>query len=198
MNYEKAFLRQLYGPTVLILAIWLVFACGLACAQDGESPDMPAGTANGSSTANSAQPSAASAVNSANPTAVAANTLDTDTSQAQASDVPSAINIETGLPLRSLSSPLRWGHLSIMSATLVGAYDGNYLQNLTPQGAQLTFVNGLIVYGLRRRRTTFDIQYMPTVWAAQGRIQNDFANQALNAFTSFGLSRNWSISIQDV
>src|ERR1700719_2516927 len=36
------------------------------------------------------------------------------------------ISLASGLPLRATLSPLHWGHLSLLAANLVGAYDSNF------------------------------------------------------------------------
>lgn len=182
MNYYREFsAREIGGSFALALAIAVVLASAPLRAQD-----QPAQATAQSGTVDAGSIPAAGASQASDPT-----------TGAPGSSAPTAINLETGLPLRTLMSPIHWGHFSIFSASMLGAYDSNYTQSMSPQSAQSTFFNGLVVYALQHRKTQLDFQYMPTVWAANGNIQSDFTNQAIDGFTSFALSRHWGLQLHD-
>lgn len=172
----------------LVLAAGVVLACGPSHAQQDQSATTPTAVQDGSVRTRPGQPDS---------TSVASYGSETNPSTSQGSDTPNAVNLETGLPLRTVMTPVHWGHFSLFSASLTGIYDSNFLQSMTPEAAQSTFLNTLVVYSLRRRRTQFDLQYMPTVWAANGQVHNDFANHAVDGFTSRALSRRWAVDLHD-
>jgi hypothetical protein len=117
-------------------------------------------------------------------------------------NTPKVISLESGLPLRATLSPLHWGHLSLFSANLLGAYATNFTQQVGTNsgagtGVQATFANALLVYSIDHRRSQFNLQYMPTVWAAAGHLHTDFTAHALDIQTSHALSRSWTLDLHN-
>lgn len=180
--------QRIMGPVAIMFAICLGLVCMPAHGQQDQSTTAVPTMQDSAAQTDGGQLSASGAESQA---------PGEQTTSVQSSNAPSAVNLETGLPLRTLMSPIHWGHFSIFSASMIGSYDSNYTQSSPPQGAQSTFFNGLVVYALRHRKTQVDLQYMPTVWAGNGNVQSDFTNQAIDGFTSFDLSRKWSLNLHD-
>ena len=112
-------------------------------------------------------------------------------------NTPKVISLASGLPLQARLSPLHWGHLSLFAASLVGAYDSNFEMQQPAVGAQETFLNGLLVYSIQHRHSQLDLQYMPTVWAANGKLGSNFTSQAVDLTHSRSLSRHWTLNLHD-
>jgi hypothetical protein len=122
-----------------------------------------------------------------------------DNDAPQDNDLISVIrNVETGLPLRSVISPLRWGHLSLLSLGMLESYDTNYRvqRNATP--VELTALQGLVVYSVRRQKSSLDLQYAP-----QLGFVNDGGNETVAAAHLAGLEtarhfgQHWTVGASD-
>lgn len=109
---------------------------------------------------------------------------------------PMAKNLETGLPLRSVMSPLHWGHLSLLSFEGFEAYNNNQPQ-LSPLGREFTALEGLFIYSIQKSRSALNLQYSPYVWFSQNTTYKDFTANAANLETSHIFNRRWSLSASD-
>jgi hypothetical protein len=125
----------------------------------------------------------------------------TDGSQdSEAPQQPATRSIETGLPLRSVVSPLRWGHLSLLSFTALSAYDINHqLQDVQQSslGSQFTLVQGLLIYSIQRTRWSLDFQYNPSLWFYNHSTHGDFAAHAVDFHIGHDLGRRWRLNLSD-
>ena len=117
-----------------------------------------------------------------------------------ASQQPAVRSIETGLPLHSVVSPLRWGHLSLLSFTALRAYDTNY----QPQGAQqpqvgsaLTALQALLIYSIQRSRWSLDLQYRPYAWFSGHTSHTNFTAHAVDFHTGHNFGREWRLNVTD-
>jgi AMIN domain-containing protein len=124
-----------------------------------------------------------------------------DNAALQQPDLISVVrNLETGLPLRSVVSPLRWGHLSLLSVTAFTAYDINYqLQGVQQAslGSQLTVLQGLLIYSIQRTRWSLDFQYHPFLWFSKQTTHTDFAGHAVDFQTGHNVGRQWRLNVSD-
>lgn len=110
---------------------------------------------------------------------------------------PVPTNLQTGLPLRSVMSPLHWGHLSLLSFQGVEIYDTNYQPQQQLVARQLTALQGLFVYSIQKARSSLNLQYCPFVWFSQNQTYKDFTANALDLSTSHIFNRRWSLSASD-
>ena len=110
---------------------------------------------------------------------------------------PIAKNLATGLPLRTVMSPLHWGHLSLLSFQAFEGYDLNYQPQQAIAGRSVTALQGLVVYSIQKARSSVALQYSPYVWFSQKNSYEDFTSNAVDLTTSHVLSRRWSISAHD-
>jgi len=97
-------------------------------------------------------------------------------------------------------SPLRWGHLSLLSFTAFSAYDNNYpLQGVgqSSLGSQLTVLQGLLVYSIQRARWSTDLQYQPYIWFAPQSSHADFAAHAVDFHTAHNFTSQWRLNVTD-
>jgi hypothetical protein len=111
--------------------------------------------------------------------------------------LPTAINIETGLPLRTTATPLRWGHLSLLSFSAFTAYDTDTLLPQVPGTAQLTVLEALGIYSLHRAHWGVDLQYEPFVWFSQGHTYTDFESSALAFNFIHQFSSKWNFTASE-
>ncbi len=125
--------------------------------------------------------------------AAATDSASAEANQASA-EQPVAKNLETGLPLRSVMSPLHWGHLSILSFEGYEAYNNNRQPQLSPLGSQYTSFQGLVVYSIQKAKSSLDLQYNPYVWFSGSTSYNDFAAGAADLLTSHRFNRRWSLT----
>ena len=94
-----------------------------------------------------------------------------------------AKNLETGLPLRTVMSPLHWGHLSLLSFQGFEVYDSNYQPQQAIAGRQLTALQGLLVYSIQKAKSSLNLQYCPYVWFSQNSTYKNFTANALDLTT---------------
>src|ERR1700730_4040831 len=114
--------RQRVGPCIVLgmLVALVLFSNRLYAQDDNAAPQLPSADTS----------SREAGVDPQQPTTEPQQTTEpqeaTDVSQDDASQQPAGKNLETGLPLHSLVSPLRWGRLSLLSFSAFSAYDNNY------------------------------------------------------------------------
>jgi hypothetical protein len=108
------------------------------------------------------------------------------------------INLATGQLLKVTSSPLRWGHFSVLSFNAVEVYDSNFLfRKDNPLSAQAGAVQGLIVYAIKTGRMNFSLQYRPQIWVSSESTQFDYASHLLDMHASRRISPQWSVNFSD-
>lgn len=115
----------------------------------------------------------------------------------QGGTLPVAKNLQTGLPLRTVMSPLHWGHLSLLSFQGIEMYDSNYQPQQAIAGRQVTALQGLFVYSIQKARSSLDLQYCPYVWFSQNQTYKNFTANALDLATSHIINRHWSLAASD-
>ncbi|MGE5207049.1 MAG: hypothetical protein ACM3PW_15660 [Chlamydiota bacterium] len=123
----------------------------------------------------------------------AADSSSAEADQASAQQ-PVAKNLETGLPLRSVMSPLHWGHLSLLSFSGFEAYNTNSQPQLSPLGSQFTSLQALVVYSIQKAKSSLDLQYNPYVWFSQNTSYNDFTAGSADLATTHTFNRRWSLT----
>jgi hypothetical protein len=122
---------------------------------------------------------------------------DSEGSADQSPAQPLAQSLETGLPLRTVMSPLHWGHLSLLSFQAFGAYNQDNQQQISRLGNQFGGLQGLVVYAIQKERSAVDLQYQPYVWFSQNRTYKDFTANSVDFTTSHIFNRRWSIAGND-
>jgi hypothetical protein len=108
-----------------------------------------------------------------------------------------AMNLETGLALQTVMSPLHWGHVSLLSASVYEGYDSNTELQKVPLGSSLTSLNALAVYSVERRRTELDLQYHPFLWLSQKQTVKDIGSASADLHTEHPISEHWFWNIGD-
>lgn len=112
-------------------------------------------------------------------------------SESDMEQLPMATNLETSLPLKIVTSPLRWGRLSLLSFGTTGGYDTNPDLQVTAAPSSFVSFNGLAVYSIRHGNSNFDFQYRPfALFTGQTTIDDFSANSADLQF-SHKLGRSW-------
>lgn len=107
-------------------------------------------------------------------------------------------DLETGQPLLSSLSPLRWKHLSLLSFNATYIYDSNYfLEPAAPIAAKGSIISGLMLYTFKVRHIDLDFQYRPQIELSQARTQFVYANQLFDAHTFIHLTPRWIINLSD-
>jgi hypothetical protein len=131
------------------------------------------------------------------PATAPATTPDAAAAAAQASSASDAsepvYSLQSGLPLQSRISPLRWGHLSVLSFSAMEAYEASAQ---APAG-EATLASGLIIYSIEHSRSRLNLQYMPMAWYASGSFRNSVTAHALDLSTSRNFGRFWRVSLAD-
>lgn len=138
-------------------------------------------------------PSASTAPEAAPPSSESSASANDDSS----SQLPTATNLETGLPLRTTMSPLHWGRLSLLSFTAFEGYDTNLQLQPTASASSLTALQFLAIYSIQRARTSFNLQYRPYVWFTQHTTYKDFAANSLDLDTSHNFGHAWIMTLAD-
>ena len=108
------------------------------------------------------------------------------------------VNLMTGQSLKTLRSPLHWGHFSLLSVEALQVYDSNFLfRSNNPISAQAGAVQGLLVYAIQTGRSNFSLQYRPQLWVSADNIQTDYASHMVDFHTSRRISPRWAINVSD-
>ena len=121
-----------------------------------------------------------------------------DSASTSSNPKAASTNLETGQPLLSSISPLRWKHLSLLSFNATYIYDSNYfLEPGAPVAAKGSIISGLMLYTFKVRHVDLDFQYRPQVELSQARTQFVYANQLFDAHTFIHLTPRWIINLSD-
>lgn len=112
-------------------------------------------------------------------------------------DRPAATNLQTGLPLRTVMSPLHWGHLSLLSFQGLESYNRSGAPQMMPLGNTFTTLQALIVYSIQKSRSSLNLQYDPYVWISKDRTSKNFAANGASLTTSHAFDSRWSVTGSD-
>lgn len=154
-----------------------------ATAQSGTSPSgVPASATSSAESQDAAQ----NQDEAANPDSSAGSTDN--------STVPVAKNLETGAPLRTVLTPLHWGHLSLLSFQGFEVYDSNYQPQQAIVSRQMTALQGLVVYSIQKASSSLDLQYEPYVWFSPNQTYKNFTANSVDLATSHTFSRRWRLT----
>lgn len=118
--------------------------------------------------------------------------------QTDGDDEDSPASIETGLPLRALSSPFRWGRLSLLSFTAYDGYDTSPRFQPSLGGSDLASFSFLAVYSKPFDGWQLDVQYQPYLWVAAGHAYADLTGSSVNLKTTRRSNRNWSWGVGEL
>jgi hypothetical protein len=120
--------------------------------------------------------------------------------QAPALSAPSTPSLDTGQSLQNTNriSPLRFGHLSLLSFDALYDYDSNFtFSPSNPQPADALALRGLVFYTVGGGRTRLDVQWRPFLLVSQTNTKADFAGQTVDIHTYRYLSARWLLNVDD-
>jgi len=101
-------------------------------------------------------------------------------------------SLETGLPLRALASPLRWGQLSLLSFTAYQGLDTAPRYQPTLRNSELTSLSFLLIYSKPFAGWQLDLQYQPYLWIAAGQPYQDLTSSSAGLHTRRRLNQQWT------
>jgi hypothetical protein len=120
--------------------------------------------------------------------------------QVPALNAPSTPSLDTGQSLQNTNriSPLRFGHLSLLSFDALYDYDSNFtFSPSNPQPADAMAMRGLVFYTVGGGRTRLDVQWRPFVLVSQTNTKADFAGQTVDLHTYRYLNARWLLDVSD-
>lgn len=106
-------------------------------------------------------------------------------------------DLETGLPLRTLLTPLHLSNLSLLSFTAYEGYNSNPEYLRIPLGNYLTSMSGLVLYSFNFAGWQMEAQYHPFVWISSRAVFKSFAATSLDLRTSRHLNDTWRWTFAD-
>lgn len=112
-------------------------------------------------------------------------------------DLPLPTNLETDRALQVVSSPLRWGHLSLLSVSAGGGYDSNPTLQLVPAPTSVVSFSGLAVYSIRHGNFNFDLQYRPFVLITPTTTVEDFSANSVFLQITRRLGNGWTLAADE-
>jgi hypothetical protein len=185
-----------FAARIATAVLATVIICPMLRAQSTDSgqPTQPS-TSSGPELNPNLQPPVVAPTSTASPDTQSA--ADSSTSGEDSNPRPLATNLETGLPLRTVMSPLHWGRLSLLSFTAFEGYNTNFQLQPTGSSTQLTAFQFLAIYSVQRAKTSFSLQYRPYVFFTQHTTYKDFAANSVNLDTSHNFGRAWMLSLAD-
>ena len=122
---------------------------------------------------------------------------DQGTAPVEETGQPDLLSLVTGLPLGVLESPLRWGRLSFVSATVYQGYDSNPEPQNTPVGTMLTSLSALAVYSATFSGWGLNAQYQPFIWFSSKATFKDFSAASADLRTERRINGTWNWSFSD-
>ena len=186
-TFSPGFLRAWAAFSV---AFVLVLAQGTARAQTSD-------TSSSGSSSTSTPGSASGTVSTPAGGVATDGTMESPSGEAR---VPPPTSIETGQPLWSAISPLRWGHLSLLSASASAVYDSNYQlaqQGSPGQSSEIGFLQLVAAFSIRKSRYSVDLQYMPSLWYTNSHLSKNWYGNDVSFHTGFALSPRDTLTISD-
>jgi len=106
-------------------------------------------------------------------------------------------DLETGLPLRTLLTPLHLHNLSLLSFTAYEGYNSNPEYLRIPLGNYLTSMSGLVLYSFNFAGWQMDAQYHPFVWISSRATFKSFAAASLDLRTARHINDTWRWTFAD-
>lgn len=101
-------------------------------------------------------------------------------------------SLETGLPLRALTSPLRWGQLSLLSFTAYQGLDTAPRFQPALRNSELTSLSFLAIYSKPFAGWQLELQYQPFLWIAAGQPYQDLTGSSAGLHTTRRLNQQWT------
>lgn len=108
-----------------------------------------------------------------------------------------ATDLQTGLPLRALLTPLHLSNLSLLSFTAYEGYNSNPEYLRIPLSSYLTSMSGLVLYSFHFAEWQMDAQYHPFVWLSSRATFKSFAATSLDLRTVRRINGNWHWTLAD-
>lgn len=100
-------------------------------------------------------------------------------------------DLGTGLPLHTLSTPFRWGNLSLLSFTTYEGYNSNPGYLRIPVSSYLTSMSGSVLYSSNFAGWQMSAQYLPFVWFSSRATIKSFSAASVDLRTLRRLNDNW-------
>src|SRR5579884_3735667 len=176
------------------VAFVLVLAQGTARAQTNDTSSSGSSGASSTSTSGSTP---SGAVTTPAGGVAPDGTMESPSGEAR---VPPPTSIETGQPLWSAISPVRWGHLSLLSASASAVYDSNFQlaqQGSPAQSSEVGFLQFVAAFSIRKNRYSVDLQYMPSLWYTNSHLSKNWYGNDVSFHTGFALSPRDTLTITD-
>ncbi len=176
------------------VAFVLVLAQGTARAQTNDTSSSGSSGASSTSTSGSTP---SGAVTTPAGGVAPDGTMESPSGEAR---VPPPTSIETGQPLWSAISPLRWGRLSLLSASASAVYDSNFQlaqQGSPAQSSEVGFLQFVAAFSIRKNRYSVDLQYMPSLWYTNSHLSKNWYGNDVSFHTGFALSPRDTLTITD-
>src|SRR5579864_6400936 len=190
LSFSPRFLRAWAAFSVVLL---LVLSQGNARAQSSDSSSGSSGAAS-----TSASPSGGTATGSVTTPDGGVSPDGTMPSPSSEARVPPPTSLQTGQPLWSAVSPLRWSHLSLLSLSASGIYDSNYESSKqSVPGTELGMIQAIAAFSIRHNRSALDLQYRPSLWYVNGHLNKDWAGHLLDLQTSFAITPRDTLTFAD-
>jgi len=109
--------------------------------------------------------------------------------------MPMPNSIDTDLPLRVVSSPLRWGSFSLLSLSAYQGYDTNPRTTQSSGSSEFSALNAFLVYSIRRSLWELDLQYEPSVVFSPGILAKNLTGNAADFQVARRLSATWTLAV---
>ncbi len=177
-------LRIILGAAPLAGVLTTVALAGPCSAQTDSATDV----SDSVNYSDSAQPEAQD---------VQASGTDSEQEPDEVFDFEPTTDLETGLPLNILLTPLHWGPISLLSFTAYEGYSSNPSFQRVPVGPYLTAINGLALYSTQFSGWRMNAQYQPFVWISSRVTIKDFAAASLDLRKMSRINGNWRWTVGD-
>src|SRR5581483_7612870 len=178
--------HALRALAVACLTSMLILSQGTAWAQSGDT---------GTSSSGSSAP-AASGGDTASPSGDSGPKVVEGT--APEARIPPPTSLDTGQPMWSSISPLRWSHLSLLSASFVNIYDTNYnLGQQSSSSSNVQMFQATAAFSIHHNRSALDVQWQPSFWYANSTFNRNLSGNLLDLQTSYALSAKTTLTAND-
>src|SRR5690242_6517264 len=177
--------HALRALAVACLTSMLILSQGTAWAQSGDT---------GTSSSGSSAP-AASGGDTASSSDTGPKVVEGTAPEAR---IPPPTSLDTGQPLWSSISPLRWSHLSLLSASFVNIYDTNYnLGQQSSSSSNVQMFQATAAFSLHHNRSALDVQWQPSFWYANSTFNRNLTGNLLDLQTSYAFSAKTTLTAND-
>jgi hypothetical protein len=169
----------------------LVLSQGIAWAQSGDTGS----SSSGSTTSSGTSAPAASGGDTATSSDTGPKVVEGTAPEAR---IPPATSLDTGQPLWSSISPLRWSHLSLLSASFVNIYDTNYnLGQNSASSSNVQMFQATAAFSIHHNRSALDVQWQPSFWYANSTFNHNLTGNLLDLQTSYAFSAKTTLTATD-